>query len=399
MALQVRPYVVAMNHVEGCTRRKCGPECKRTVDGWEVDIVVYRPNGELIREKKKISGSKTAAWRWGEERQSFLLVHGKETKKEEVPTLANFVEKFMSYSRSNNKPSTVYAKEWILEKHLVPALGHLRLDEIGPAEIEAYKAKTLEGGLVRAHARARKSPTSRVGAARKSLNNHLAVLRKLLNLAAEWGIIEHAPKVRGIVVPPPEFVFLTFDETGRFLRSASPEWKPFLVTALKTGLRVGELLALRWEDVDLVAGRIVVRRNLCAASGTEGTPKGGRTREVPLSDEAVAVLKAHRHLKGPHVFCEADGKRLTHSRVKDVVPATCRKAGLAKRLTTHDLRHTFASHLAMRGVALKAIQELLGHATIDMTMRYAHLSPDVRRDAVRLLDVTAAGDILETEAR
>jgi integrase len=70
----------------------------------------------------------------------------------------------------------------------------------------------------------------------------------------------------------------------------------------------------------------------------EGSPKGGRTREVPLSDEAVATLKAHRHMKGPYVFCEPDGRRLTHSRVKDVVPFTCKEAGLAKRLTTHDLR-------------------------------------------------------------
>lgn len=84
---------------------------------------------------------------------------------------------------------------------------------------------------------------------------------------------------------------------------------------------------------------------------------------MPLSDEAIAVLRAHRHLKGPYVFCEADGARLTHSRVKDVVPRACARAGLAKRLTTHDLRHTFASHLVMRGVALKAVQELLGHAT------------------------------------
>jgi integrase len=173
-------------------------------------------------------------------------------------------------------------------------------------------------------------------------------------------------------------------------------------TALKTGLRLGELLALKWEDIDLVTGKIVVRRNLWRDK--EASPKGGRSREVPLSDDAIATLKAHRAvtmLKSSYVFCDSGGNRLSHKMVSNLVPRICKKAGLAKRLTMHDLRHTFASHLVMRGVTLKAVQELLGHASIDMTLRYAHLSPDVKRDAVKLLDITPAasdGDMLETGA-
>ena len=165
---------------------------------------------------------------------------------------------------------------------------------------------------------------------------------------------------------------------------APPAWKAFLVTAMKTGLRAGELLALKWEDLDLVAGKLVVRRTLW--HDQEGPPKGGRQRMVPLSTGATATLKAHRHLRGPYVFCDEEGGRLTHSVIKDVVPSTCKRAGLAKRITTHGLRHTFASHLVMRGASLKAVQELLGHESIEMTLRYAHLTPDVKREAVQLLD-------------
>jgi site-specific recombinase XerD len=107
---------------------------------------------------------------------------------------------------------------------------------------------------------------------------------------------------------------------------------------------------------------------------------------VDLGAEVLATLTAHRHLRGPYVFCRADGARLSHSEVKYVVPNACRRAGLAKRLTTHGLRHSFASHLVMRGVTLVAVQKLLGHQQISTTMRYAHLAPSTTRDAVRLLD-------------
>lgn len=146
---------------------------------------------------------------------------------------------------------------------------------------------------------------------------------------------------------------------------------------------MGELLALRWKDVDLKAGRIVVRRTLW--NGQEGSPKGGRSRRVDLGDQVLATLTAHRHLRGSYVFCHADGSRLSHSEVKDVVPNACRRAGLAKRPTTHGLRHTYASHLVMRGVPLAVIRELLGHADLTMVLR-AHLVPEVKHAAVQVLD-------------
>jgi len=386
MAIYVRPFVTSIAHVEGCPKRNCGPSCARLTNGWEYHLKLVLPNGEFFEERKKspVAG-KTGTQRYAEARAAHVVresVAPAPVTRKEVPTVSGFRESFMTYSKTNNKPSTVYAKEWMLNAHLIPFFGRMRLDEIGPAEIERYKAGKLESGLLR-----------------KSINNHLTALRKLLNLAVEWNVLDRAPKVRGFrgkhdYVAEDEY--LTFEETTRFLEVAAPEWRTFLVVALKTGLRLGELLALQWQDIDLVAGHLIVRRTLWR--GLEGPPKGGRNRKVPLSDVAVVALKAHRHLRGPYVFCDEKGKHLTHSMLKDIVPSTCTRAKLAKRITTHGLRHTFASHLVMRGASLKAVQELLGHESIEMTLRYSHLTPDVKREAVQLLDRTEKlGDIRETE--
>ncbi len=107
---------------------------------------------------------------------------------------------------------------------------------------------------------------------------------------------------------------------------------------------------------------------------------------MPLNARALAALKAHRHLKGPYVFCQKTGEPFSvYNAPAMAIARACRRAGL-RPVGWHTLRHTFASHLVMRGVPLKAVQELLGHATIEMTMRYSHLSPDSRREAVAALD-------------
>jgi integrase len=205
----------------------------------------------------------------------------------------------------------------------------------------------------------------------------------MLVVARKRGLIDVVPDVEWLKNEKPEFDFLDFDEALRLLAKAEDEWRTMILTGMRTGMRLGELIALEWDDVDLVAARVTVRRNW--VWGHFGTPKSGKPREIPLGDEVLAALKAHRHLRGRFVFCDREGHHLTDTEVRHPLWRACKRAGLRK-ITWHVLRHTFASHLVMRGAPIKAIQELLGHSTILMTMRYAHLAPEVARDAVRLLD-------------
>ena len=241
------------------------------------------------------------------------------------------------------------------------------MSEIRARDIDKYTAAKLEAEL---------SP--------KTVNNTLSLLHKCLVTARRWEIIEAVPEFTWLKVPPSEWRFLDFEETARFLDAAKAEplWFAMAHTALKTGLRNGELRALRWDDVDLRAGKLIVRR--AAAKQVIGTPKSGRSREVALSDETIRVLRAHRHLC-QLVFCHPDGRMWTQDECDRPLARICRRAGLAP-VSWHVLRHTFASHLAIRGAPLKAIQELLGHSQISTTMRYAHLTPAAKRDAVALLD-------------
>jgi integrase len=339
-------------------------------EAWVVDVQVMGLDGKLRRVRKTARvQNKRAAEQLEREIRDQLLKAGdpKGPAPADVPTLAEFVERFMgTYASTNNKPSEIQSKESILRVHLVPALGELKLNRIDPAQIEAYKAKKLAAKLKR-----------------KTINNHLTVLRKMLSTACEWQLIPSVPPIKWMKPPPPEFDFLTFEEANRLIESSEDDHRAMITVAVRTGLRLGELLALRWIDVDLDAGRIVVRR--AVARGVIGTPKNGRTREVPLSKQALETLKSHPR-RGELVFCTPGGEMLTKGATKWPLYSACKRAGL-RRIGWHVARHTFASHLIMRGVPIRTVQELLGHSTIEMTTRYAHLSPEARRDAVQVLDI------------
>ncbi len=298
------------------------------------------------------------------------------------PTIRDFAPTFLAVARANNKPSSVAQKEQWLRSHILPRLGSLHLDEVTYAVIEDFKL-ALVASPVRSGKRPRDQPRGPRPMAAKSVNNGLTVLRRMLSIARKRGLIATVPEMDWFRAPPPEVSFLTFEDADRLLAVAPQAWRTMFLLALRTGLRLGELLALRWSDVDLDAGRIHVRRNV--VRGIVGTPKSGRARLVPLSDDARAALVAHQHANGPLVFCEPNGQMMSAKRAGGAIDSAFKKAALPNT-GWHVLRHSFASQLVMRGVSLKAVQELLGHSTIQMTMRYAHLAPDVVRDAVQRLD-------------
>ncbi len=271
----------------------------------------------------------------------------------------------------NNKNSEVLAKKGIFRNHLVPFFGKQKLDMIGSRDVEKFKVRKLKEGF-----------------SEKTLNNQLAVFGKTLRQAVDWEIISHIPRIKMLRIPEAEFDYLFFAELERLLAVENSEWATMILFAARTGVRLGEMLAVRWDDVDLVKSMLMVRQN--AVYGKIETPKSGKSRQIPLCDSVTEALKAHRHLRGERIFSNPDGGLLDPTATYHHLRRICRKAGLRK-IGWHVLRHTFASHLAMRGVPMRGIQELLGHASITMTMKYSHMSPDARRDYVQLLDKKGNG--------
>lgn len=350
---------------------------------WWVDFQWVHQQGprtgvrERVRKKSPVDSKRGAEdyERLLRERLSKgMPLDGSDPKAAVIPTFAAFAEEFLdTYVVNNNKPSERESKRSILRMHLVPVLGTMRLDLVREREIEHLKAKILRSGV---------TP--------KRLKNILAVLSKMLRYAHEIGLLESAPRIRMPKLPPTQFDFLADDEYERLLRAADDEplRRALIVVAREAGLRKGEILALEWGDVDLVARTLTVRRSVWYDNQSVahvGAPKSGRERRIPMTSLLHATLSKHRHLRGKRVFCNDGSKPLTPGQIESFLATTCRRAGL-RSIGWHVLRHTFASHLAQRGASPKAIQELLGHSEMGTTMRYMHLAPAHHREAVALLE-------------
>jgi integrase len=221
----------------------------------------------------------------------------------------------------------------------------------------------------------------------KTVNNVLTVLSVLLKKAVEWDVIERLPcTIRLVRISKPSMGFYDFDEYESLIEAARTTGPvPHLIGLLggEAGLRCGEMIALEWGDVDLGKRQLCIQRSEWRGHVT--VPKGGRLRYVPMTGRLAKALQEHRHLKSKRVLCQDDTSPLTQDIVGDHVRRAGRKAGVGVS-GAHRLRHTFCSHLAMKGAPARAIQELAGHQDLITTQRYMHLSAAAIEGAIRLLE-------------
>jgi integrase len=246
----------------------------------------------------------------------------------------------------------------------------LLLREFAKFNLGDFTVEALERYMSRRSAEGRKPAT---------INRAIATLKHMLTKAVEWNKVDEekvkkAKKVRLLKENNTRTRFIGKDECQRLIDSCAPYLKPIVQTALYTGMRKQELLGLTWDRSDLTHGYIELDNT-----------KNGEKRHIPISSALRPILEelAAANMDGcRHVFHDKEGRR--YQDVKRGFPGACKRAGITD-FTFHDLRHTFASHLVMAGVDLTTISKLLGHKSLTMTLRYAHLAPEHLSNAVELL--------------
>jgi len=301
-----------------------------------------------------------------------LAIHGKlltpniqKEQQNDVLTLNAFLPRWFSgYVSSNNRPKEQRLKDATFRLHLSSYFGQMKLDKISVEDIEQYKVLKKSQGL---------HP--------KTINNQLVILHKCLVTAQEWGLIEDVPKMKHLRVPESSYRHLSQAETVKLLLAGKGTmWGVMICVAVRTGLRYSELSALRWESIDMEKRLITVQETV--VESVVGSAKNNRIRRVPFVDDVWQALSSIKKPSG--LVFELDGKHVWYKTAIAQLRRLCKEANV-QMVSWHDLRHTFASQLTVLRAPTLAIQKLLGHSDIKMTMRYSHLATEDLRDAVSLL--------------
>jgi len=350
---------------------------RKTNNRWHVD---FRFNGKRVR-KVSPENTKTSALLYERKLLDELALHAElEKTSGSTTTYASYsafaLDWYETYVKANNRPSEQKKKSGILKNHLLPYFGDHKIDSIVEREIEAFKRDMILK---------RYAP--------KTINNVLSVLRKSLDCAVQWGILKHTPKFTWIRVPKKEITVVSKEAQALLLADNSyPLWNTAIVVALKTGMRIGEILALRWIDIDFDTNIIKVNGSINVDYERAPT-KNGKTRVIPMSyelrDRLKSLMPPSAEKTNLYIFGrEHDGKPHSVFAVSDALKKVAKNLGITEHLHWHKFRHTFASNIAMAGVNMRILQELMGHATILMTERYSHVDMESKHSAIQLLDYT-----------
>jgi integrase len=307
----------------------------------------------------------------------------------ENPTVEAFLGGWLSAMRPSVRSTTWQRYEGLLRHHAIPEIGKVRLSKLTPLHVQRLYASRLEAGL---------SPTT---------VRHLhTVLHRALGHAVKWGLLPRNPidLVDAPKMAQTEMVALTREQTRRLLEAARGErLESLYVLALTTGMRQGELFALRWRHVDLDRGVLQVRGTMQQVKGgpqlAEPKTRGSR-RQIQLTSAAVQALREHRVRQNAErlklgaawedqdlVFPNYVGRPLTPGNLvqRSFYPLLA-KAGIP-RVRFHDLRHTAATLLLEQGVHPKVVSEMLGHSTIAITLDlYSHVTPTMQKQAAEAMD-------------
>lgn len=306
-------------------------------------------------------------------------------------TVEGYLARWLETSKQDVRPSTWRQREGSIRAYVIPALGRIRLARLAPSDVEGMTAGIIASGL---------SPTTAAHAR--------VILRRALADAQRDGLV--ARNVAGLARPPRlerrELEYLDAAQLRKLLDgTAADDLGPLLAVAATTGLRQGELLGLRWQDVDTKARTLTVRRAMARAwdGGFRlAEPKTARSRRtIDLPTRAVVALGVERGRQDVRrealgegdwqdrdglVFTDAAGRPLVGSNVTHRFRGRLVALKLPK-VPFHALRHSAASALLAAGVPLKVVSETLGHSTITITADlYAHVAPTLRRDAADAMD-------------
>lgn len=278
--------------------------------------------------------------------------------------------------KTTNRPGTARNKEAAFRLYILPMFGDRELVDIKAFDYVRFRNAIKAKGL-----------------SDKTLKNHQSDLRHMLNMATEWEVIPHFPKLKSVKVELPKMRVLSSSEFKALKASVAyekPRFRALFYFAARTGMRIGELRGLKWSDFETLKGRhgINVARSVSGRGDVIGPTKNGKARWAPIDLSEVL-----RHTLGgldPRTeFLFSDPKRptvpLTYKAADCAIKRMMRRARL-DAIGWHTIRHTFASALCGRGVNVVQVKDLLGHVDIRTTMRYVQLDAACLSDAARAIE-------------